>query len=139
MEANCFTVLCWVLPYIHMNQQWLYVCPSLVNLPPPLPLQLPALCCHRAPDLSSLKHTANFHWLSSFTYSNVYVSITLSQFVHPLLPLLCLQVCPLCPVDTLLRKKAKRTQVTSTLIMYFTQCTMSKNQAFQYVISMKNY
>ena len=41
--------------------------------------------CRRAPDLSSLRHTANFHWLSNFKYVNVYVSMLLSQFV-PLSP-----------------------------------------------------
>ena len=29
--------------------------------------------CHRAPDLSSLHHTANFHWLSNFTNGHIYV------------------------------------------------------------------
>ena len=33
---------------------------SILNLPP-------CLACHRALDLSSLSHTANFHWLSNFT------------------------------------------------------------------------
>jgi len=33
---------------------------------------------HRAPDLNSLYHTVSFHWLSNFTYGNVYVSILLS-------------------------------------------------------------
>ena len=50
----------------------------LSHLPPhPTPLD-----CHRAPDLSSLHHTANSHWLSNFTYGNVYVSKLLSQFIH---------------------------------------------------------
>ena len=36
---------------------------SLLHPPHPTPLG-----CHRAPDLSSLCHSANFHWLSKFTY-----------------------------------------------------------------------
>ena len=53
--------------------------PSWASLPPPTPSHL--LGCHRAPDLSFLSHTANFHRLSNFTYGNVYVSMLLSQFV----------------------------------------------------------
>ena len=44
--------------------------PSLASLPPhPTP---PGY--HRAPDLSSLHHTVNFHWLSDFAYGDVHVS-----------------------------------------------------------------
>ena len=33
-----FTILWWVLPYIHMNQPWVYMCsPSWTSLPPPSP------------------------------------------------------------------------------------------------------
>ena len=54
---------------IHMSP------PSWTSLPPPTqPHQ-----CHRALNLSSLLHTANSHWL----YSNVYVSVQLSQIVPP--------------------------------------------------------
>ena len=64
-----------------MNQPLVYVCPFPLEplsklVPHPTPLG-----CHRAPDLGSLRHTANFHWLSNFTYGNVYISILLSQFV----------------------------------------------------------
>ena len=38
MEANYFTILWWFLPYIHMNQPWVYMCfPSCTPLPPPSP------------------------------------------------------------------------------------------------------
>ena len=51
----------------------------LSHLPPhPTPLD-----CHRAPDLSSLHHTANLHWLSNFTYGNVCVSMLVCQFIPP--------------------------------------------------------
>jgi len=57
----------------------------------PLPLEPTSLlpshttplgwCCpQRALDLSFLHHSLNVHRLSSFTYSNVYVSMLLSQF-----------------------------------------------------------
>ena len=77
------------LPYCvgfckHPHESAMAIYMPLPHEPPsPFPLQPPALRCHRAPDLSSLSHTANFHWLSNFTYSNVYVSTLLSQFIPP--------------------------------------------------------
>ena len=47
-----------------------------------LPRHPSPLAYHRAPDWSSLHHTANSHWLSNFTYGNVYVSKLLSQFIR---------------------------------------------------------
>ena len=75
-------ILCWFLPYSDMNQPWVYKCPlpfePLSHLPPhPTPLS-----CQKAPDLSSLSHTADSHWLS-ILYSNVYMSLLLSQFAPP--------------------------------------------------------
>ena len=55
---------------IYQNESAIGICmspSSCVSLPPPtahLPSQPTLLDCHRAPDLSSLHHTANFHWLS---------------------------------------------------------------------------
>ena len=38
MEANYFTILRWFLPYIDMNQPWVYTCSPILNtLPPPFP------------------------------------------------------------------------------------------------------
>ena len=38
---NCFTVLCWFLPNISMNQPYVYPCPLRLELPPPsLPIPL---------------------------------------------------------------------------------------------------
>ena len=50
LEANYFTVLQWFLPYIDMNQPWIYMCsPTLSCLPlHPIPLGLPS-----APALST--------------------------------------------------------------------------------------
>ena len=97
LDDNCFTIFFWFLPYINMNQSWIYICLLLLE---PLSHVLPHLPtlpgCHRAPDLSSLCHIANLHWLSNFTYGNVYVSLLLSQFIPPLLTCLCPHVCSLC-------------------------------------------
>ena len=38
LEANYFTILWWFLPYIDMNQPWVYMCPpSQIPLPPHFP------------------------------------------------------------------------------------------------------
>ena len=64
-----------------------------------LPPHLSPLGYHRAPDLSPLQHTASFDWL---TYMFQFCSLNVP---HPLLPLLCPQVCSLhlrlhcCPAD----------------------------------------
>ena len=73
-------MLCWFLPYINMNQHGCTYVPSLVNLPPtshPIPplhlvteLQVELLVLH-----------SNFPVAIYFTYSNVYVSVLLSQIV----------------------------------------------------------
>ena len=41
---NCFTVLCWFLPYISMSHPWVYMCPlPEASLPPPTPSHLSRL------------------------------------------------------------------------------------------------
>ena len=62
---------------------YIYIYPLPLEPDSHLPPHPTPLGCHRAPDLSSLHHTANFHWLSNFTYGNIYVSLLLSQFVPP--------------------------------------------------------
>ena len=59
--------------------------PCWASLPTPLPPHPTPLGCHRAPNLSFLHHTANFHQLSDFTYGNEYVSILVSQSLPPFL------------------------------------------------------
>ena len=63
-------------------------------LPPPIPAHLSKLS--QSTGLSSLHHTTNFHWLS-FLHMVMYIfqGYCLNSF-HPLLPLLCPQVCSLC-------------------------------------------
>ena len=64
-----------------ISHRYTYV-PSLLNLPPTSqpshPSRLP-----QSPELSSLRHTANFYGLSNFTSGSAYVSVLLSQFVPP--------------------------------------------------------
>jgi len=83
LEDNCFTMLCWFLPYINMNQSQVYICP--------LPLEPPS---HLPPEShpSRLSNSTGFEFpesygksplANSFTYGNIYVSMLLSQFVPP--------------------------------------------------------
>ena len=48
--------------------------PFTLESPSHFPPHPTPLGSHRAPDLSSLCYTADFHWLSNFTHGNVYVS-----------------------------------------------------------------
>ena len=83
MEANCFTILWWVLPYIDMNQPRVYMhSPSWILLPPPSPSH---------PSGSSQWHGLECPVLSIepglliyFTYSNIHVSLLFSQIIPPL-------------------------------------------------------
>ena len=55
----------WFLPYIHMNQPWVHIRPPILKSPSHLlPHSIP-LGCPRAPALSALLHTSNFHWSST--------------------------------------------------------------------------
>ena len=42
LEANYFTIMWWVLPYIDLNQPWVYMCPPILN-PSPTSLATPSL------------------------------------------------------------------------------------------------
>ena len=83
MEANYFTVLWCFLPYIHMNQPWVYIrSPSWSSLPPPSPCQPsgPSLC-------TSLQHPVScieLGLLIVFTCENIHVSVLFSQSITPL-------------------------------------------------------
>ena len=79
LEDNCFTVLCWPLPYINMNQPQIYTCPLL---PRPLSHPIPSTGFSQNSGLSSLCHTADSHLLS-ILHMVMYVSMLLSQFVLP--------------------------------------------------------
>ena len=63
LEANYFIVLQWFLPYIDMNQPWVYMCPpSCTPLPHPSPSHPSG---HpSAPVLSALSHASNLDWRS---------------------------------------------------------------------------
>ena len=102
LEDNCFTLLCWPLPYINMNQPQVYICPLLPESPSHL-LHYPSpLILSQSSGLSSHCHTANSHLLS-IIHMIMYIfpcySLSSSQ---SLLPPLCSQVCSLCLASPLL-------------------------------------
>ena len=49
MKDDCFTTLCWFLPYINMNQPQVHTCPLPAESPSPLPPHPTPLGCYRAP------------------------------------------------------------------------------------------
>ena len=80
----------WFLPYINMNQPWVYLCPSILNPPHPIPLG-----CPRAPALGALLHALNLHWLS-FLHMAIYTFQWCSlKSSHPCLLPLSSKVCSL--------------------------------------------
>ena len=52
MEENCFTILCWLLPYNNVNQPWVYLSPLHLD-PPPRLLQVVTEYCIEQPVLYS--------------------------------------------------------------------------------------
>ena len=49
LKDNCFTMLCWFLPYISMNQSWVYICSLPIGTRSHLPPYPTFLGCPRAP------------------------------------------------------------------------------------------
>ena len=105
LEDNCFTILCWFLPYINMNQHRYTYVPSLLTLPlifRPIP---PTVGCHRA----------NSHWLSVLhLVMYMFASYSLNSS-HPPLPPLCPQVHSLC----LCLHYCPANKFNSTIFLYF--------------------
>ena len=71
MEANYFTILWWFLPYIDMNQPWVYMCPPVLN-PSHLPAHPILLGCPSALVLSALLYALNLDW-SSISHMVIYM------------------------------------------------------------------
>ena len=63
MKNNCFIILCWFWPHVNTNQ-YVYICLLPLESTSHLLPHSIHLGCHRAPDLSSLNHTVNSHWLT---------------------------------------------------------------------------
>ena len=74
---------CVFLPYININQSWIYVSPLPLGPPSHIPPHPTLLGCPRALDLSFLCHTTNFHWIYNFTYGNIYILMLFSELFPP--------------------------------------------------------
>ena len=83
LEANYFTILQWVLPYIDMNQPWIYMySPSRSPLPPPS-LSSPS-GSSQCTSPEHLSHASN-GLVICFTLGNIHVLMPFSQII-PLSP-----------------------------------------------------
>ena len=82
MESNYFTILQWFLPYIDMNQPWVYMCsPSWTPLPPPSPSHPSGSSQCTSPEhpVSCIEPGLVIY----FTYGNIHVSVLFSQIIPP--------------------------------------------------------
>ena len=99
LEDNCLTMLYWFLPHNSVNQPEVQVCPLPLE---PLFHPIPPIWVVRAlGGLTSLCYTAISRQLS-ILYMVMYVSMVLSQFIHPSSPavstsLFSVSVCLLLP------------------------------------------
>ena len=91
MEDNGFTLLCWFLLCINVNQPWMYIC--LLLLEPPILCRPSRLSEHwvELPESHS-----KFPLAICFTYNKVHISMLLSQYVPPSLSPTVSTVCSLC-------------------------------------------
>ena len=82
MKDKCFTILCWFLPNINMNQPEVYLCHLSLDPSSPLPPRPSPLGCHRAWFEFPPSHS-KFPLAIYFTYGNVYISMLLSPYLLP--------------------------------------------------------
>ena len=79
----------------HESAISIQMAPTLES-PSPFPSHPTLLGCHRTPDLSSLCHPANSHWLSILHMVIHMFPCHYLDSSHPLPPTLCPPVCSLC-------------------------------------------
>lgn len=77
--ANCFTLLCWLLPYSMNRRVGICICP-LWNLPPTPPPHATSSGLSQSTRLICMPSKSPGHL---FTYAGVCASVLLSQFVPP--------------------------------------------------------
>ena len=95
MEDNWFTMLCWFLPYINMNQPKVCTCSLPLDPPSHFPLHPTQVVTDHQTEIPALY--SNFPLAIGFTHGIVYISMALSQFVPPFPFLLCVHKSVLYP------------------------------------------
>ena len=71
LGANYLTILWLFLPYINMNQPWVYMCPTILDpLPPPCPTH--SFVLSQTTSFGCLLHASNLHW-SSILHMVIYM------------------------------------------------------------------
>ena len=80
LEANCFEILWWFLPYTDMNQPCVYMCLPVLT-PPSASVPIPFLWVVPAHQLQ-VPCFMNRSW-TGFTDGNVHVSVLFSQVIPP--------------------------------------------------------
>ena len=80
IQANYFKLLWWVLPYIDMNQPWMYMCsPSWPFLLPPSPSHPSGSSQCTAPEHPVIEPGLMMY----FTYGNIHDSVLFSHIIPP--------------------------------------------------------
>ena len=83
METNYFTILWWFLPYIDMNQPWVYMCPPS-QTPHPLSYSSHSSGLFRCTSFECPVSCIELGLVIYFTYGNIHVSMLVSQIIPPL-------------------------------------------------------
>ena len=86
LEYNCFTMLCYFLPYNKVNQLYVNIyphMPSLLSLPPTFPIPPRQVVTKHRADLPVL--CGRFPLAICFTFGSVHMSMPLSHFI-PVFP-----------------------------------------------------
>ena len=83
MEDNCFTVLCWFLPYITNHiYGYIYIYPLSLE-PPSHPTHIPPFCIVTEHQAGLPVLYISFPLASYLTCGHIYMSMLLSQFIPP--------------------------------------------------------
>ena len=79
-----YNMLCWLLLYNNVSQQYGHLLPSLLDFPPtpPPPSHFTHLCKHRAPSWAPCARQ-QLPTSYYFTQGRIYMSIIVSQFIPP--------------------------------------------------------
>ena len=80
LKDNCFTMLCWFLPCVNMNQSQGCICFFPIKAPSQ---PIPPLYVVTEHQVEFPMIISNFPLAICFTNGNLYISLLLSQFIPP--------------------------------------------------------